>query len=180
MNDMIVRTALRFASPMFSPWGLPMAFFARIARKAPATLDIIADPKASHVNESSVKLERATPPTIGRRLRYTGSEKTCPSKDAERMHATTGSEALTIWTKLTAPAPIAMVPPTCAARCAVQTPDKFLTCSADSFGAARSPLIQRKNTYGMPQPKATVAAVHGSGTAVRARLLKMLFAKLNP
>merc|ERR1719238_338561 len=42
---------------MFSPRGAPIAFFARIARKAEETLESIAAPKQSHVNDNSFKLD---------------------------------------------------------------------------------------------------------------------------
>merc|ERR1719181_1190462 len=68
--EIIVCTANKFVFVIFSPIGCPIAFFARIARKADDTLESIAAPKQSHVNDNSFKLASATPKMIGRSVKY--------------------------------------------------------------------------------------------------------------
>ena len=75
-------------------------------------LESIAAPRARKVKLSSFMLATATPPMIGSKVRYTGRGRTSLRRMALRMHVATGSEALTMWAKLTAPAPRAMTAPT--------------------------------------------------------------------
>eukprot|EP00419_Tripos_fusus_P069650 CAMPEP_0172902086 /NCGR_PEP_ID=MMETSP1075-20121228/167692_1 /TAXON_ID=2916 /ORGANISM="Ceratium fusus, Strain PA161109" /LENGTH=67 /DNA_ID=CAMNT_0013758617 /DNA_START=276 /DNA_END=476 /DNA_ORIENTATION=- len=61
----IVKTEKVFAGVMFWPMLEPMNFFEYTARPAAPTLDAIAAPKPSHVNDSSFALARLTPPITG-------------------------------------------------------------------------------------------------------------------
>ena len=74
----IVCTANKFVFVIFSPNCFDIAFFARIARKAEETLESIAAPKQSHVNDNSSKLAIATPKMIGNSVKYTLTGKTWP------------------------------------------------------------------------------------------------------
>lgn len=47
--------------------------------------------------------------------------------------------------------------------------------SSESFGALRNPVDQRSATYGKPKNNSTVAAVHGSGSALSTLLFPMLY-----
>merc|ERR1719453_2537220 len=105
MNARIVRTPYRLASDMFSPTPPPIVFFARMPRSAEERFEPIAAMKPTHVKESSLREARATPPTIGKRVRYVCHEDTAPSSTNDNAADTTGSEALTMCVKETAPAP---------------------------------------------------------------------------
>ena len=70
-----------------------------------------------------------------------------------------------------APAPNEMTPPTCPAVVTAADESSVRTLPSESLGALRSPDAQSSATYGTPAQSWTVAAVHGSGTALRNRLL---------
>jgi hypothetical protein len=95
--DMAVSTAYRFCASRFSPIFFPlMVFLERTPRAAEETLDNIAEARAKKVKDSSFMDAIATPPIIGRRVRYTGSGRICPKRIAFNAQVTTGSEAFTI------------------------------------------------------------------------------------
>lgn len=67
--DMTERTAKRFAGPMFSPFGLFIESFEKMFRAVKAKLEVIAERKPSHVNETSETEAMTTPATTGKRER---------------------------------------------------------------------------------------------------------------
>ena len=89
-----------------------MVFLESTPRAAEETLESIAEARARKVKESSFMDAIATPPIMGRRVRYTGRGRTCPRRSALSPQVTTGSEALTMCAKETAPAPSAITAPT--------------------------------------------------------------------
>ena len=113
---------------------------------------------------------------IGTSDAYTGigrnSRKTAALINADH----TGSVALSTWVNEIAPRPNEMTPPTCVP--ASSTPDgaSSLIDFHESRGVLRSPVDQRRNTYGKPKKSSHVAAVHGIGNAVSTSLLPMLYA----
>lgn len=74
MKAIIVSTAYRLTSFMFSPIPELMVFLARMPRNAEETLESMAAKKPSQVNESSLRDARATPPTMGRSVAYVMGE----------------------------------------------------------------------------------------------------------
>ena len=126
------------------------------------------------MNESSFSEASETPRMIGTRLAYTGigrnSRKTAALISADH----TGSVALRTWVNEIAPRPNEMTPPTCVP--ASSTPDgaSSLIDFHESRGVLRSPVDQRRKTYGKPKKSSHVAAVQGIGKAVRTSLLPML------
>merc|ERR1719353_2153875 len=146
---------------MFSPSGAPIAFFARIARRAEETLESIAAPKHSHVNDNSFKLASATPKMIGKRVKYTGTGNTWPRITPESTAETAGSLAFTMDTKLTAPAEREITAPMCVPRFPSATGSRVLTSEKDNFGVGRMPTVQRATAYGIPITICAIATVHG-------------------
>eukprot|EP00967_Tisochrysis_lutea_P046062 scaffold55904_cov27-Tisochrysis_lutea.AAC.1 len=140
-------------------------------RSAEARLEPIAAMNPTHVKESSLSEASATPPTIGSSVRYVCHEETAPRMMKESAAETTGSEALTMWVKETAPAPSEMTAPMCVPRWPSDTGISVFTLSELSLGTLRSPVSQSVPAYGIPTKSWRSAMLHGMGRALSAFLL---------
>merc|ERR1719331_1456460 len=148
-----------------------MVFLARMARSADDRLEPMAAMKPTHVNESSLSDASATPPTMGRSVRYVCHEETAPRMRKERIAETTGSDALTMCVKETAPAPRDTTAPMCVPRWPRETGMSVLISSFDSLGVLRSPVSHSAPAYGMPTASCSRAIVYGMARALSAFLL---------
>ena len=94
-----------------------------------------------------------------------------PSISAESAADTTGSDALMMWVKETAPAPRETTAPMCVPRWPREMGMRVLTSSALSSGALRRFAAHSSITYGMPMKSCSVAIVYGMGSALSVFLL---------
>eukprot|EP00962_Isochrysis_galbana_P029603 scaffold9487_cov105-Isochrysis_galbana.AAC.3 len=133
-KDMIVSTPNKFSGVMFSPLGLSIEARERMLRVAKARLDSIAPPKDSQVKDSSEADASATPKTMGTSAAAAGAEICAPRMAQERPAVQTGSAALTIWVKETAPAPAETTAPMWPRACM-----KLIGRKARTLAEARQP-----------------------------------------
>ena len=168
-----MRTPKRFSGVMFSPLGLSIDAREQMLRMANARLESIAPPKESHVNESSVMEARATPKTMGKRERTVSGAIREPRMIADRKHVKTGSAALTICVKETAPA--------LAETTAAMWPIEWQKAMGGSdgilgeLGGLRMPVSQSGITNAEPTKSENADCVHGGR-----RLRRTLFWRLYP
>eukprot|EP00967_Tisochrysis_lutea_P034139 scaffold40681_cov30-Tisochrysis_lutea.AAC.2 len=144
-------------------------------RVAKARLDSIAPPKDIHVKESSLTEAIATPATIGMRAASAGAEMDEPRMAQERPAVHTGSAALTICVKETAPAPAETTAPMCPMACMKLMGRKVMMAAVESFGFLRSPVSQRNETNAVPTPRDAAEWLHGREMALRRTLFVMLY-----
>mmetsp|Transcript_42711 Transcript_42711/g.138522 ORF Transcript_42711/g.138522 Transcript_42711/m.138522 type:complete len:204 (-) Transcript_42711:311-922(-) len=178
MKAMMVRTPYRLGAFMFSPTGLSIVFLERTAREAKATLEVRAPYRAFMVKESSLSDASETPTMMGSSDAYTCHLKTVPSTKKDSTHVKSGSAALTVWAKETAPAPSAITAPAWPRACAAPMGRRVFQPSMPILGGLRMPVPQRKRTHGMPTKSETTVIVHGIGNAFWHRLLVMLYMTL--
>mmetsp|Transcript_24321 Transcript_24321/g.78434 ORF Transcript_24321/g.78434 Transcript_24321/m.78434 type:complete len:205 (+) Transcript_24321:694-1308(+) len=173
-KDMIVSTPNKFSGVMFSPLGLSIEARERMLRVAKARLDSIAPPKDSQVKDSSEADASATPKTMGTSAAAAGAEICAPRMAQERPAVQTGSAALTIWVKETAPAPAETTAPMWPRACMKLIGRKVRMAAFDRRGRLRRPVSQRKETKALPTKREAAEWHHGSATALSRTLFAML------
>mmetsp|Transcript_10690 Transcript_10690/g.33966 ORF Transcript_10690/g.33966 Transcript_10690/m.33966 type:complete len:205 (+) Transcript_10690:489-1103(+) len=173
-KDMTVRTPKRFSGVMFFPFGRSIDARERMLRVAKARLESIAPEKESHVKESSLTEASATPATIGTRARAAGAEIVAPRMPHERRAVQTGSAALTICVKETAPAPADTTAPMWPSACRKEIGSSVATAARGSDGRLRRPVAQRKETKAEPTASEAAEWHHGSAIALSRTLFAML------
>mmetsp|Transcript_23557 Transcript_23557/g.53886 ORF Transcript_23557/g.53886 Transcript_23557/m.53886 type:complete len:307 (-) Transcript_23557:7-927(-) len=174
-KDMIVRTPKRFSGVMFSPFGLSIETREKMFRAAKARLESIAPQKESHVKLSSDTEARATPATIGMSERAVSGATRWPRRSAERPHVKTGSEALTICVKETAPAEAETTAPTWPSEWQKAIGARVIIALPESFGGLRMPVSHRGITNNEPVNRLPADWSHGSGSELSLTLFAMLY-----
>merc|ERR1719454_1307997 len=115
---------------------------------------------------------------MGRSAEYTCHLNTVPRTMYERTQVKTGSAALTVWAKETAPAPRAMTAPAWPRAWAAPIGTSVFHQPGLSFGALRMPDAHSRRMYGTPTKRETNVIVHGMGKAFWHFLLVMLYMTL--
>merc|ERR1719230_1999925 len=152
---MIVRTPYRLGAFMFSPAGVCIVALESTARDANAMLEASAPYRAFHVKESSLSEAIETPTMMGMSDEYTCHLNTVPSTRYERTQVKTGSAALTVCAKETAPAPRAMTAPAWPRAWKAPIGRRTFHQPSLNFGALRKPDAQRRPMYGTPTARET-------------------------
>ena len=173
-KDMTVSTPKRFSGVMFSPLGLSIERRAQMLRTANARFEVIAPPKDSHVNESSVTEASATPKMMGRSERAVSAETEEPRMRYDMPHVNTGSAALTICVKETAPAAAETTAPMWPIAWKKEIGSSVRTASKLSFGGLRIPVSQSGITKAEPTKSEKADCVQGNGSMFNRTLFWML------
>merc|ERR1719240_1718086 len=134
----------------------------------------MAPPKESQVKESSVIEASETPSTIGTSESTVSGATREPRMSAERKHVKTGSAALTICVKETAPAPAETTAPMWPIEWQKAIGRRVWMASRDRMGALRMPVSQSGMTKAEPTKSEKADWHHGSGS----RLRRTLFCRL--
>jgi len=135
--------------------------------------EVIAALNDKGLNDRSVAMATATPPTTGTKAAYTGKGKISPRTTAFTAAEKSGSRALTTCVMDTAPAPKEMTVVTCWPQCATATGQASLTAALTDEGPGR-PMVHPIIAYRAPTTNCAHETNQGSPTVFSTFLLMML------
>ena len=160
-NEISVRIEYKFDEVRFSDLDSALTFFDSKPRRAKATFDVMAPPKAVMLMSAKMSCpaiifdptaDHPTPRMMGISQILTLSGSLVPLIRMPKMTENMGSKALMMCVKLTAPADMATTAPTWPTVCSILSTVHALISSGVSLGAFRNPSAQSGAKYRMPTP----------------------------